>query len=66
MLAQMYMGPEDGRKAFWRRMDWSWESVVARQDDEAELTGSPSRTTSFASTARSGLVEIVSPKAVDA
>lgn len=64
MLAQIYMGPEDGRKAFRRRMGWSWESVVARQDDEVELTGSSTRTTSFTSTARSGLVEIVSPKAV--
>jgi hypothetical protein len=64
MLAQIYMGPEDGRKSFWRRMDWPWKSVVARQDDEVELAGSSTRTTSFTSTARSGLVEIVSPKGV--
>jgi hypothetical protein len=64
MLAQIYMGPEDGRMSFWRRMDWPWKSVVARQDDEVELAGSSTRTTSFTSTARSGLVEIVSPKGV--
>jgi hypothetical protein len=64
MLAQIYMGPEDGRKAFRRRMGWSWESVVARQDDEVELTGSSTSTTSFTSIALGGLVDIVFPKAV--
>ena len=64
MLAQIYLGPEDGRKAFWRRMDCSWGLVVGRKDDEVKLTRSSIRTTSVASTAGSRLVEVVSPKAV--
>ena len=51
MLAQIYTGPEEARKAFLSRVHGPWESPAPLQDDEIELTGSLSRTASSVWTA---------------
>ena len=62
MLAQIHMGPE--KAAFWKRVNWPWESPALLQDDEVMLTCSSSPTTSSAWTSHSGLASVVSPEAV--
>lgn len=66
MLAQIHMGSEWARKAFWSRVHWPWESPAPLHEDEVELTGSLSRTTSSVWTARSESVKIVTLEAARA
>jgi len=62
MLAQIHMGPE--KRAFWKRVNWPWESPTLSQDDEVTLTDSFTRTTSSIWTAHSESASIASPEAV--
>ena len=75
MLAQIEMGPDTARKEFWSRVHWPLQSNSCKtrdddddddDDDEIRLTNSPSRGTSFASTAQSSWEEVVLPKGVHA